>query len=97
MVAPHVKRPAHWVRDPEIEEEEEDVIPDVVPASNMKNCPMQLWIDLRRLNPYRFTERTFHLDPRFWTQSQFAMWNDHYDPTTLDSYVTSLRLNSEHF
>jgi hypothetical protein len=25
------------------------------------------------------------------------MWNDHYDSTALDSYVTPLRLNSEHF
>jgi hypothetical protein len=86
MDAPHVKRTAHRVRNPEIEEEEEDVVPDVVPATNMKNCPVQLWTDLRRLNPYCFAERTFHLDPRFWTQSQFAMWNDHYDST---AFVTS--------
>jgi hypothetical protein len=25
------------------------------------------------------------------------MWNDHYEPTALDSYVTPLRLNQEHF
>jgi hypothetical protein len=31
----------------------------------MKTCPMHLWTDLRRLNPYRFAQRTFHLDPRF--------------------------------
>jgi hypothetical protein len=98
MVASHVKQPARRGQNPEIEEEEEeDVIPDVVPASNMKNCHVQLWTDLRRLNPYRFAQGTFHLDPRFWTQSQFAMWNDHYDSTALDSYVTPLRLNSEHF
>jgi hypothetical protein len=53
MVASHVKQPARRVWNSEIEEEE-DVIPDVVPASNMKNCPVQLWTDLRRLNPYRF-------------------------------------------
>jgi hypothetical protein len=68
MDASHVKQPTRRGQNLEIEEEE-DVIPDVVPASNMKNCPVQLWTDLRRLNPYRFAQRTFHLDPRFWTQS----------------------------
>jgi hypothetical protein len=97
MDAPHIKRPAHRVWNPEIEEEEEDGVPHIVPATNMKTCPLPLWIDLRRLNPCRFAERTFHLDPCFWTQSQFAMWNDHYDPTALDSYVTPFRLNKEHF
>jgi hypothetical protein len=97
MAAPLVKQPARWGRNPEIEEEEEEVIPYVVLASNMKNCPVHLWTDLRKLNPYRFAERHFHLDPQFWTQSQFAMWNNHYDSTALDSYVTPLRLNSEHF
>jgi hypothetical protein len=97
MVGSQVKQPARRGQNPEIEEEEEDIIPDVVPASNMKTCPVHLWTDLRRLNPYRFAQRTFHLDPRFWTQSQFAMWNDHYDSTALDSYVTPFRLNSEHF
>jgi hypothetical protein len=53
MDASHVKQPTCRGQNPEIEEEE-DVIPDVVPASNMKNCPVQLWTDLRRLNPYRF-------------------------------------------
>jgi hypothetical protein len=42
MAAPFVKQPAHRGRKPEMEEEEEDVIPDVVPTSNMKNCPMHL-------------------------------------------------------
>jgi hypothetical protein len=73
MAAPLVKQPARRGRNLKIEEEEEDVIPDVVLASNMKNCPVYLCTDLRRLNPYRFAERPFHLDPRFWTQSQFAM------------------------
>jgi hypothetical protein len=98
MVGSHVKRSVHRGRNPEIEEEEEeDIIPDVVPATNMKTCPMHLWTNLRRLNPYHFAQRTFHLDPRFWTQSQFAMWNDHYDSSALDSFVTPHRLNSEHF
>jgi hypothetical protein len=97
MVGSHVKRSVHRGRNPKIEEEEEDIIPDVVPATNMKTCPVHLWTDLRRLNPYRFAQRTFHLDPRFWTQSQFAMWNDHYDSTALDSFVTPHHLNSKHF
>jgi hypothetical protein len=53
MVASHVKQPARRGRNLEIEEEE-DVVLDVVLASNMKNCPVQLWTNLRRLNPYRF-------------------------------------------
>jgi hypothetical protein len=73
MVGPQVKQPSRRGQNLEIEEEEEDIIPDVVPASNMKTCPVHLWTDLRRLNPYHFAQRTFHLDPRFWTQSQFAM------------------------
>jgi hypothetical protein len=97
MVSSHVKRSVHRGRNPEVEEEEEDIVPDVVPATNMKTCPVQLWTDPRRLNPYRFVERPFHLDRRFWTQSQFAMWNDHYDSTALDSFVTPHRLNTEHF
>jgi hypothetical protein len=54
MAAPLVKQPARRGRNPEIEEEEEDILPDIVPASNMKTCPVHLWADLRRLNPYRF-------------------------------------------
>jgi hypothetical protein len=69
MVSSQFKQPARRGRNPEIEEEEEDIIPDVVLASNMKTCPVHLWTDMRRLNPYYFAQRTFHLDPWFSTQS----------------------------
>jgi hypothetical protein len=58
----------------------------------MKLCPRPVWTKLRRENLYRFVNHTFHVNARFWTKAQYAMWNDHYDNTQLDSYVTLLRI-----
>ena len=60
------KKLADHSSDDEIEEE---IAPDEVPAQNMKTCSLKMWTQLRKTNPYRFAERPFHGDPRFWTRS----------------------------
>ena len=50
------------------EEADPEIIPDVIPAANMKTCALKLWTKLRQLNPYRFPTPPFSDDPRFWTR-----------------------------
>lgn len=48
-----------------------------------------------KLNPYRFEERTCEGDERFWTRTQFKLWNEFY--MTLQEKVVKPKLCDEEY
>ena len=56
--------------------EEEEIVPD----ENIYSLGVDKWRNMRRENPYRFRQRTYKGgDRRFWTNSQYAFWEDFYN------------------
>ena len=49
-----------------------------VPIANFKDMSRNDWRVVHRLDPYRFPERTCEGDNRFWTHTQFKIWNGFY-------------------
>ena len=49
-----------------------------VPIANFKDMSRKDWSPVRKLDPYRFPERTCEGDNRFWTHTQFKKWNEFY-------------------
>ena len=72
---------------------DEDIVPDEIPASNIKVCALKFWTQLRQTNPYRFAEPQYPEDPHFWIRSQFVMWTQFYQDLPMTSFVKPLRVN----
>jgi hypothetical protein len=51
---------------------------DRVPTENICHMHIHKWRALRRLNPYHFSTRQNHEDPRFWTKVQPKIMQDVY-------------------
>ena len=66
-----------------------------VPIENFEKMKLKNWREVRKLNPYRFPEPTCDADERFWTCTQFKMWNEFY-MTLKDKVVKSKQLDEEY-
>ena len=66
-----------------------------VPIANFKDMLRKDWIVVRKLDPYWFVERTCDRDDRFWTRTQFKLWNEFY--MTLADKVVKPKLCDEEY
>ena len=87
------RRPRRGGRQPDVDavvmEEEE------VPIANFKDMSRKDWRAVRKLDPYHFPERTCDGDNRFWTRTQFKIWNEFY--MTLAEKVVKPRICDEEY